>query len=250
MKAGKLKTLSIMLRSGFSILKLSIKAIIETWQNKLSRDHADQYMRDWSKYVLSLVEASVEVFEEAKLQLKQNECYMIMLNHSSLYDIPISLLAIPQSIRMITKKELFSIPFFGRAMRAAEHIKIDRQNRDKAIADLERAKEKMRSGIMIWAAPEGTRSEDGLLKPFKKGCFITAIQAKAKIIPVGIRGAAELLPAKTWQFQLKQNIEVHIGKIIDAAKYSLENKESLIATTEQEIARLSGQPTAAERAVC
>lgn len=99
----------------------------------------------------------------------------------------------------------------------------------------------MESGIILWVAPEGTRSKDGKLAPFKKGGFITAIQAKATIIPIGIRGAFDILPARTFNIHLNQKAEIHIGEPIDAAQYTIENKEELIEKTHQSIKKLVGE---------
>lgn len=97
----------------------------------------------------------------------------------------------------------------------------------------------MKSGILIWVAPEGTRSKNGKLAPFKKGAFITAIHAKATIIPIGIRGAFEIIPAKTFNINLQQKAEIHIGKPIDASQYTLENRNELIEKTYQAIEELT-----------
>jgi 1-acyl-sn-glycerol-3-phosphate acyltransferase len=165
-----------------------------------------------------------------------------MCNHTSLYDIPISYKAFSgYSIRMLAKKEMFKIPVMGKGMQAAEFPFVDRKNRHQAIKDLAYAKQLMESGIIIWIAPEGTRSKDGRLKPFKKGAFITAIEAKAMIIPMGIRGAFSILPARSRQFNLDQTAEIHIGEPIDAAEYTLENKEELIQAVYQSISQLVGE---------
>ena len=117
----------------------------------------------------------------------------------------------------------------GKGMTAAEFPFIDRKNRRQAIKDLQAVHELLASGIVMWIAPEGTRSKDGKIASFKKGAFITAIHAKAMIIPMGIRGAYEILPAKTFQLNINQTAEVHIGDPIDASQFSLDNKDELIA---------------------
>ena len=100
----------------------------------------------------------------------------------------------------------------------------------------------MASGIIMWIAPEGTRSKDGKIAPFKKGAFITAINAKATIIPIGIRGAYDILPARTYQFNINQTAEVRIGQPIDASQFSLENKDELIQQVFQSIKNLVESP--------
>ena len=98
----------------------------------------------------------------------------------------------------------------------------------------------MESGIVLWAAPEGTRSPDGKLLPFKKGCFHLALDTEAVIVPVAIRGIHKVLPARSWRFNLGQQVSVHIGEPIDAATYTREDLPELMAETRQRIATLLG----------
>lgn len=139
---------------------------------------------------------------------------------------------------MLAKSELSKIPILSKGMSAAEFPFVDRKNRYQAIKDLAFAQKLMESGIMLWIAPEGTRSKDGRLAPFKKGSFITAIQAGAIIIPIGIRGAFDILPARSSNVNLYQQAEIHIGKPIDAATFTIENKEELIEKIHQAIKEL------------
>ena len=105
----------------------------------------------------------------------------------------------------------------------------------------ETAKTLMKDGVMLWIAPEGTRSSNGKLGPFKKGAFITAIQAQAIIIPIGIRGAHEVLPARTFRYGTHQKVEVHIGAPIDASLYTIETRDELIQRTHTVMKELVGQ---------
>lgn len=241
MKAGRLHTAWIMARSGWATFCVCVHGIVLGWMGRLSRETADHYARRWSKKLLSILKVDFKVVGLDHFRIEPNQSYLVMVNHASLYDIPISFYALPCSLRMVSKKELFKIPVFGQALRAGEIQSIDRQNRRQAIKDLKTVQEKMESGLVIWMAPEGTRSKDGRLQPLKKGAFVMAIQAQAKIIPVGIRGARDLLPKKTWQFHLNQPVEVHVGEPIDTAEYSLENKEVLMDKVASELKRLKGE---------
>jgi 1-acyl-sn-glycerol-3-phosphate acyltransferase len=158
-----------------------------------------------------------------------------MSNHASLYDIPLIYAALPGSIRMIAKKELFRIPLWGYTTKKIEVLSIDRSNSAQAKLDLNYAKEKMRSGIVLWIAPEGTRSRHGKLNSFKKGGFILALETGATIIPVGIRGSDKILPPGTWHFGLNQKVEIHIGEPIDSTQYTLATRNEFIATVRQSI---------------
>ena len=149
-------------------------------------------------------------------------------------------MALPGSIRMLAKSELYRIPVLGLTMRLAEFPAINRHKRNQALADLARARQMMESGIVLWAAPEGTRSRTGELLPFKKGCFHLALDTEAVIVPVAIRGIHKVLPARSWRFNLGQQVSVHIGEPIDAATYTREDLPELMAETRQRIATLLG----------
>ncbi|GGI88830.1 lysophospholipid acyltransferase family protein [Legionella impletisoli] len=242
MKASKPRTLWIIILSVIYTANACIKAIFRKMTGTINRNWVDKTMRRWVDRILKLVRVNVKVVNPHDVKPKENEPTIIMCNHSSLYDIPISIKAFPYtSIRMLAKKEMSKVPVMAGGMKAAEFPFVDRKNRAQAIKDLEYARELMESGIVMWIAPEGTRSRDGTLSKFKKGAFITAIQAQATIIPIGIRGAFQILPAKTHQFNINQTAEVHIGEPIDASKYTLENKEELIERTHQVMKQLVGE---------
>lgn len=153
---------------------------------------------------------------------------IVMSNHVSLYDIPV-LMSVMPDLRMITKKELFRVPIWGRAMREAGFIEIDRQNRDKAIESLKRAGDRLRQGHSIWVAPEGTRSRTGQLLPFKKGPFIMAIETGATILPVVLSGTRDVLKAESLDIQAGCHVRVRFLAPVDASRYTVDQKELLMA---------------------
>ncbi|WP_423202376.1 lysophospholipid acyltransferase family protein [Legionella beliardensis] len=206
---------------------------------KINRPWVDATIDNWATKLLGFIKVDLKVVNPYGVEPKPGKATIIMCNHTSLYDIPLSFKAFPNhSMRMLAKKELSRVPIMGKGMAAAEFPFIDRKNKHQAIKDLAFARQLMESGIVIWLAPEGTRSKDGILKAFKKGGFVTAIEAKATIIPIGIRGAYDILPAKTLRFNLHQKAEIHIGKPIDASQYTLENKNELIEKVHQAIKEL------------
>jgi 1-acyl-sn-glycerol-3-phosphate acyltransferase len=228
LKANFFQTMSIMVRSGFLMVKVCVLVVIKGILGRYDRKKIDDYVRKWAKQILQTVRMKIKIENPYHVDFSDNKRYIIMCNHSSLYDIPLAFVALPGSIRMIAKKELFRIPLFGSALRHSEIISIDRQDRRQAVKDLQLAESKMDTGLILWMAPEGTRSRDGKLGPLKKGGFVMAIRSGAMIVPLGIRGAREILPAKTWNFHLNQEVECHVGKPIDASAYTLDNKEALI----------------------
>lgn len=242
MKISKIRTQWIILLSALYTANTCGRSVLKHFFGKTSRAWVDKTLHLWVDRILNLVRVKCEVINPYGVEPKPGEATIIMCNHSSLYDIPISLKAFPKhSIRMLAKKELSKIPIMGKGMTAAEFPFIDRHNRSQSIKDLAHVRKLLESGIVMWIAPEGTRSKDGKLAPFKKGAFITAIQAKATIIPIGIRGAYDILPARTTQFNLGQKAEIHVGKSIDASLYRAENKDELVQLVYQSIKELTGE---------
>ncbi len=232
MKISRLKTVWIIVVLCFYTGVTSLRALCKYFFSTPTRPWVDKTLHHWTDQLLNAVNVTYKVINPHDVQPQAGRATVLVCNHSSAYDIPLAFKAFPQhSIRMLAKKELSRIPLFGQAMTAAEFPFIDRRNRHQALKDLEYARQLMESGIVIWVAPEGTRSKDGKLAPFKKGAFITAIQANATIIPIGIKGAANILPAHSLQFNLNQKAEIHIGLPIDASQYSLDTKDELIALT-------------------
>jgi 1-acyl-sn-glycerol-3-phosphate acyltransferase len=142
---------------------------------------------------------------------------------------------------MLTKKELFKIPLWGSGMKAAEFISIDRHDHEQALKDLDEARKMMETGIVLWVAPEGTRSRTGKLGEFKKGGIMLALQMGAVIIPVGIQGSEKILKPDSFEFNLNQKVLVNIGETIDASNYSMDERDRLMNDIRRAMLDLSGQ---------
>ncbi|MBT7408935.1 MAG: 1-acyl-sn-glycerol-3-phosphate acyltransferase [Methylococcales bacterium] len=229
--------MSVIARSISITLRVCIRAIFGIYFGKFDRDVGDRILRLWSKKLLDIIQLKFTVHGNTDTPFKPHEKYIIVSNHQSYYDIPLTFCAFHQSIRMWAKMELFKVPILGKAMRIGEFIPIDR-NRNKTNQILEETKKKMESGIIIWIAPEGTCSKDGKLLPFKKGGFLLALQMGAKILPVGITGSRFALPAKTINFTKQQHADIRIGEIIDSADYDLQSIEKLRDDVQNAVSKL------------
>lgn len=215
----------------------SLLTVLSGWffKGEKLRRNGNYIVQHWSAALLKIIKAKYKVFNPHNINFEPGKPYIIMCNHNSLYDIPLSFMGIQGTLRMVAKKELSKIPIFGPAMRAAEFVFIDRKNRDQAVKDLETAKQKMASGIMIWLCPEGTRSHDGQLLPLKRGGFMMALQTGATIIPLGFRGTHELLKANSLRLRLNHDVEMHLGKPIDCTRYTKEQRKQLMLDFEKEL---------------
>ena len=238
---NKLKTLKIIILSLIVFIVGCLAVIFIAFMKKDVRQRTDKFTRWWSEKMLHIVRVNYQIFNPHQVKFLPNRSYVVMSNHASHYDIPLSFVAFSEgSIRMIAKKELFRVPLWGMALRAAEFISIDRKDRRQAVKDLQFAREKMRSGIIPWIAPEGTRTRTGEIQPFKKGGFVLAIQTEAVIIPMGIRGSGKILPPDTWDFHTKQKVEMHIGEPVDPKDYA--NAQELMTAVENKIKNLVNNP--------
>ncbi len=119
-------------------------------------------------------------------------------NHASLFDPPLMISTLPCRPVFVAKRELARVPFLGWVIWLAGFIFIDRGRGGAARRSLERAAARIRAGQSVVAFPEGTRSRDGHLLPFKKGPFALAFEAGVSVVPFAIHGGTEILPKGDW----------------------------------------------------
>ncbi|MAZ65735.1 MAG: 1-acyl-sn-glycerol-3-phosphate acyltransferase [Kangiellaceae bacterium] len=227
----------------FTTFIVVMQTLMNNPRNPQIREICDRQLKNWSRRVVRLIRAEVDITDCDKFTFEKGKRYIFMSNHASHFDIPFVYYALNGTIRMIAKKELGDIPLFGRAGRKSEFIFIDRNNRNQAKKDLAAARKLMESGVAIWMAPEGTRSRTGELLPFKKGGFHLAMQTDAIIVPFAIVGAQRLLPADSTRLRLNESIEVKMGVPIDSTDYTASERNQLAQDVYQQIdALLSNKP--------
>jgi 1-acyl-sn-glycerol-3-phosphate acyltransferase len=187
------KSLLLSLRNVYETLAVSAPTVVDAMRGRLSRAACDERLESWAAHVVR--NAGIVVTVHGRENIEKGKTYVLMSNHQSHYDVAVLYYVLGGAVRMVAKKELFALPVFGRAMRAAGFVEVDRQNRERAIASLDEAKRLLAEGTQIWIAPEGTRSPTGELMPFKKGGFVIAQDVGAPILPISIQGTRSILPA-------------------------------------------------------
>ena len=138
--------------------------------------------------------SGVRVTITGRDRLDPKQTYIFMANHVSNLDPPLLIPLLPKRTSVLVKKELFRLPALGTAMRVGRLVPVDRHNRDAAIQSVRDATDTIRSGLDMTIFPEGTRSADGRLLPFKKGPFYLAMESGCPVVPVTILGTYEILP--------------------------------------------------------
>ena len=173
-------------------------------------------------------------------------------NHTSNADGPAIVGSIPRRIAILAKKSLFAIPIVGPAFRIAHFVPVDRGNPERALAAIDEAVGHMKNGLSFLIYPEGTRSADGRLRPFRHGGFVLAIKAGVPVVPVACCGAHRVLPKKSYRIHPGE-VVVRFCPPIDPAEYSLDRRDELAARVHAAVAAAlppDQQPTrAAEAAV-
>ena len=169
--------------------------------------------RVWAPGVLATMGASLKVRGVAELDLSRP--YLFVANHTSQLDIPVLFAALPVPLRFLSKQELRRVPLVGRFMAAMGMVFIDRGDSQAARHSIEEVAASLAAGNGLMAFPEGTRSPDGELQEFKTGAFVAAIKAGAAVVPVYIRGASAVLPARSLEVH-PGCVEVAIGSPVDS----------------------------------
>jgi 1-acyl-sn-glycerol-3-phosphate acyltransferase len=162
---------------------------------------------------------------------------LIISNHQSLLDIPAAYASLGGHIRMLAKKELFRLPMFGWTMASSEMIPIDRGNRSSGKAATEKLFGLVRSGIMPWIAPEGTRSHDGKIASFKKGAFVIAIESGVPLQPMVVLNAFDILPRSSLMVKPGRTLHVRVLPRIEAQGYSIDDRGALADKVREEMSR-------------
>ncbi|MDA8414803.1 MAG: lysophospholipid acyltransferase family protein [Desulfobacteraceae bacterium] len=149
------------------------------------------HARLWARFGLALNNTPVTVRGVEHLP---DGPFILMSNHQSNFDILALIATIPRRTYWIAKKELFDIPVFGPSMRRGGYIPLDRSDGRKALKSMENAADIIRKGSSVVMFPEGTRSRDGHLLPFKRGGFMLAVRAGVPVVPVTINGSGRVNP--------------------------------------------------------
>jgi 1-acyl-sn-glycerol-3-phosphate acyltransferase len=192
----------------------------------------DNVPKWWSKAVLFAVGVKVRV--HGMENVNKNEPHIFASNHVSWFDVPSLASTLPRN-RFVAKSELFKVPIFGKAMRAAGMIEIQRENRKAAFGAYDVAAERIRGGKSVVVYPEGTRGFAYPLRPFKKGPFVLAIAAGVPIIPIILHGTIEVMPKGSWWVH-SGTVDVHLLEPVSTTGVDYDHRETLMKTVRARMA--------------
>jgi 1-acyl-sn-glycerol-3-phosphate acyltransferase len=179
----------------------------------------------------------VERHVEGLEKLDPNQPYVYVCNHQSHVDPPTCMASLPGHLRFVGKKSLFHVPLFGGALRRAGHIPIDRGDSAGSTDKLNENLEALKTRISIVLFPEGTRSDDGKLGPFKKGAAVMAIQAQVPVVPMAIAGTRYILP-KGFNAIHGGVVRLRIGKPIPTVGMTHDDRDKLTVKMRHDVSNL------------
>lgn len=192
----------------------------------------DKAPRWWAGALVRAAGIRVRLHNAERMQAASPRIYVS--NHVSWFDV-LTLAAVLPRYKFIGKAELFRIPLFGRAARAAGMIPIERENRKSAFESYAVAAERIRAGASVVVFPEGTRGRDYGVRPFKKGPFVLAVAAGVPIVPTIVHGTIEVMPRDSFHIRAGV-VDIHFLEPIDAAGLTYEDRDRLSRAAWDEMA--------------
>jgi 1-acyl-sn-glycerol-3-phosphate acyltransferase len=192
--------------------------------------YARNLFRGFGKGIIERTKASVEVIyedEEEFRKLSLEEPMVLISNHQSNIDIPTIQGYFPFVPGFMAKKEMETWMFFKTWLPATNSIFIDRVNPREGIKAIRKSVQFIKAGYPMLVFPEGTRSKTGEVGEFKNGGFKVAIDSKAKIIPITLKGTYDIQNRKSIKMFPNKKVKLIIGKVVDTKDYDREGLKNI-----------------------
>jgi len=197
--------------------------------------------RTWAHSMLGISGARLTI--EGAAGLDDGRPRFFVGNHQSALDIPIIVAALGGDVRFMAKKSLFYIPIFGWVLSRYGFVPVDRTNARKAHGKLEQMIERLRKSPISFAAfPEGTRSRDGSLQPFRKGTLKICQRSGLPVVPFSIEGTLVVHHRDAFFHAYPGPVRLKFGKPITAEEIAEMAPGELYDRVRMTVARQLGQP--------
>jgi 1-acyl-sn-glycerol-3-phosphate acyltransferase len=172
--------------------------------------------------------------------------YVFVANHESNAD-PFLVAMVPWEMKWLSKKSIFDIPLLGWMMRVAGDVEVDRGNKESSRQALVEMRDRLDRKLSIIVFPQGTRSRDGTVGPFREGAFRLAIEAGVDVVPLAVSGTSESLPKGSIAFE-KTSASVTVLPPVSTKGRTVEDAPRLAEEVRGSIARAIGAPTGSSSA--
>jgi 1-acyl-sn-glycerol-3-phosphate acyltransferase len=165
---------------------------------------------------------------------------VLAANHASYLDAVVLLATLPVDFRFVAKRQLLGWPLVGRVIRTVGHLTVEREDPLRSTADAQRATATLAQGVSLLFFPEGTFHREGGLLPFRLGAFKVAVETGAPVVPIGLVGTREVLPADTW-LPKPHTITVTVGCPLRPTGRGWQDMVRLRDATRAQVAALTGE---------
>jgi 1-acyl-sn-glycerol-3-phosphate acyltransferase len=219
---------------------LALPVFLVTMPFDRKRAFGHWYAQRWGRLILKLNNRwSTEV--RGQERIPKGRPYVIVSNHQGSGDIMMAF-TLDHHFKWISKAANFYVPFMGWFMYHAGYIPLVRGRRNSIEQCMARAQEYLNMGVSVLFFPEGTRSLDGVVKPFKKGAFKLAIDAGVDILPMAINGTLDALPKNTWKFSDEYvTMRILVGDPISTRGMSEDDLDALIEQSREAVIDLKDE---------
>jgi len=231
-----LRTIYVALTVVFVTIPVGMLVLVITLFTS-SASFLDRVIRFWSRSLV--LAAGIDLRVENVERIDPAKRYILIANHYSYFDIPCILTAIPQPIRFMAKKSLFSIPIFGWALGRAGFIPVDRKNRRTAVKSFDLAAQRIRRGNTVVVFPEEGRSKYREMREFQRGAFLLALKSELDMIPMAIDGTYDVFPVGAKRIT-PGPVTIRVGTPIPTAGLTLRDKERLASEARAQIEGMLG----------
>ena len=195
----------------------------------------------WGRLLLRICMVRVDVVGAENLV--PNQQYVFVSNHFSLIDTPAMFGSMPREFRILARADLWRIPFLGWHLKRAGHIPVERRNPRGAARSMADAAESLRAGSSLLIFPEGGRTRQATMRPFKHGAAAIAIQAECPIVPMVLLGTRKILPPNSAHLH-PGRAELRIGQPVSTSGLTNRDSGRLIADVQEIVTKLSDPPMA------
>jgi len=183
----------------------------------------------------------IRIVTEGTEKIRKDRTYVFMSNHVSLFDVPVLAACIPVFVRGVEADRQFKWPVYGFAVKRFGNIPIDRSSVHASISSIRRAVRKLREGTSIVIMPEGHRTLDGRMRPFKKLPFHLVRESGCDLVPVGLSGLFQLKAKQSWLIR-PTRIKVKFGNPVPAGEIREMSVEAVSERTRDAIRSLIERP--------
>lgn len=186
----------------------------------------------WSRFTCWL--ALCRVTTKGHENLDKNKSYVFIANHQGVFDIFLVYGFLNQNIKWVQKASLRKLPFVGKASEIAGHVFVDNSSIASRRDTIVKAKKEIKGGISMMMFPEGARSKNGKLQPFRRGAYRIAMDMNLPIVPITINGPYHVMKANSLKIT-PGRLELIIHQPIDTHNLNPENLPALIEHTKNTI---------------